>query len=94
MSLFTSVAIIAFALALLVLSMFSYIPWWASGLLITAFFVVVACALRPWNPMERNTMLWVMVRDHLILGLSGSVFLSLLPPAQGSPPSPNPLDLS
>lgn len=66
-SLCTSIAIILFCLAWLVLSTFSYVPWWASALIITGFIILVVIALKPWRKTEWGFTYWFMIGLIILL---------------------------
>lgn len=60
-SLTTSLAIFAFSLAMVILAIFSYIPWWASGIIVTAFVLAVIMALKPWKKSEWGFTFFFMI---------------------------------
>lgn len=69
----TSLAVILFALCLLTLSIFSWVPWWGVGILLTAYFIAVVCALRPWNRANWGFMLGFMIACIVLLLILGWV---------------------
>jgi uncharacterized membrane protein len=46
----TSLACIFFAFMIATISVFSFIPYYAAGLLITGFIILIFVAFKPWKP--------------------------------------------